>query len=165
MAENTFPCPACGGPVSSNPGEKRTTCGFCGVSVTVPADFVPRVNKDDVLPQVRNALASGNKIEAVRLYRQGFGVGLKEAKDAVDAMQVDYEPRYTSPPPPSRSDEEQIADVLRKAQPIATGALKTYAWWNIAKRFIPGCLIAMAVLCVLTCVSGAAFIFLLQQGG
>ena len=163
MAENSFPCPACGGPVSSNPGEKRTTCGFCGVSVTVPADFVPKVNKDDVLAQVRNALTARNKVEAVRLYRQGFGVGLKEAKDAVDAMQADYEPRYTPPPP--KTDEEQVADVLRKAQPIATGALRTYAWWTVVKRFIPGCLITLTVLCVLTCVSGAAFIFLLQQGG
>src|SRR6185436_382395 len=32
---------------------------------------------------VRNALAAGNKIEAIRLFREHSGVGLKEAKDAV----------------------------------------------------------------------------------
>ena len=36
---------------------------------------------------VQEALARGNKIEAVRLYREQAGVGLKEAKDAVDALE------------------------------------------------------------------------------
>ena len=31
-------------------------------------------------------LRSGNKLEAIKLYREITGVGLKEAKDAVDAM-------------------------------------------------------------------------------
>ena len=37
---------------------------------------------------VIGALAAGNKIEAIRLYRQHYGVGLKEAKDAVDAAGI-----------------------------------------------------------------------------
>lgn len=35
---------------------------------------------------VGHALAAGNKIEAIRLYRAATGVGLKEAKDAIDAI-------------------------------------------------------------------------------
>ena len=35
---------------------------------------------------VTEALRRGQKIEAIRLYREHAGVGLKEAKDAVDAM-------------------------------------------------------------------------------
>ena len=41
----------------------------------------------DALAQVRAALAAGNKIEAIKLYREHTGLGLKEAKDAVDAME------------------------------------------------------------------------------
>lgn len=36
-------------------------------------------------PEVTQALMAGNKIEAIRLLRARTGMGLKEAKDAVDA--------------------------------------------------------------------------------
>ena len=35
---------------------------------------------------IREAMLSGNKIQAIKLYRSVYGVGLKEAKDAIDAM-------------------------------------------------------------------------------
>lgn len=50
--------------------------------VGVPA---PRVR---VLPDVLDALARGKKIEAVKLYRDATGTGLKEAKQAVDAIEA-----------------------------------------------------------------------------
>ena len=39
---------------------------------------------------IREALLAGNKIHAIKLYRSLYGVSLKDAKDAIDAM----EPRY-----------------------------------------------------------------------
>ncbi len=39
-----------------------------------------------VPPAVLQALAAGNKIEAIRLLREHAGIGLKEAKDRVDAL-------------------------------------------------------------------------------
>jgi Ribosomal protein L7/L12 C-terminal domain len=36
---------------------------------------------------IAELLAEGRKIEAIRLYRERTGVGLKEAKDAVDRIQ------------------------------------------------------------------------------
>jgi ribosomal protein L7/L12 len=42
-------------------------------------------NADPVLaPQVQDALRRGNKIEAIKIYRELTGVGLAEAKQAVD---------------------------------------------------------------------------------
>ena len=35
-------------------------------------------------------LNSGNKIEAIKVYRERTGLGLKEAKDAVDAIEQRY---------------------------------------------------------------------------
>ncbi len=42
-------------------------------------------NSDPALaPQIQQALRNGNKIEAVKLYREMTGVGLAEAKKAID---------------------------------------------------------------------------------
>ncbi|HTK09361.1 MAG TPA: ribosomal protein L7/L12 [Ktedonobacteraceae bacterium] len=49
-----------------------------------PAEFMPQEPPE--IGIVREALLSGNKIKAIKLYRELYGVGLKEAKDAVDAM-------------------------------------------------------------------------------
>lgn len=38
------------------------------------------------LNEIRSLAASGNKIMAIKLYREATGVGLKEAKDAVEAI-------------------------------------------------------------------------------
>lgn len=40
----------------------------------------------ELIPEVTRALAAGNKIEAIRLYRERAGAGLKEAKDEVEAL-------------------------------------------------------------------------------
>jgi hypothetical protein len=37
-------------------------------------------------PQIEAALRAGNKIEAVKLYGKAHGTGLKESKDAIDAL-------------------------------------------------------------------------------
>lgn len=38
------------------------------------------------MEEIVSALADGNKIEAIKLYREASGVGLKDAKDAVEAL-------------------------------------------------------------------------------
>ena len=38
-------------------------------------------------PQIEALLRAGNKIDAIKLYRQNYGVDLKEAKGAVDAIE------------------------------------------------------------------------------
>jgi len=41
---------------------------------------------DAVIERVHADLAAGNTIQAIKTYRDGTGVGLKEAKEAVDAI-------------------------------------------------------------------------------
>lgn len=43
---------------------------------------------DPITPAIAEAIRSGRKIEAIKLYREAHGVGLKEAKDAVDAYET-----------------------------------------------------------------------------
>lgn len=41
---------------------------------------------DGAYPEVLEAIHAGNAIQAIKSYRERTGVGLKEAKDAVEAM-------------------------------------------------------------------------------
>lgn len=43
--------------------------------------------------QINGLLQRGSKIEAIKIYRESTGVGLKEAKDAVEAIEAGLEPR------------------------------------------------------------------------
>lgn len=50
-----------------------------------PAPAAVSLEEEDFWPVVDELLASGHKIEAIKRYRERFGTGLKEAKDAIDA--------------------------------------------------------------------------------
>jgi ribosomal protein L7/L12 len=54
-----------------------------------PADFIPPEPPEvrAIREAIRAALLSGNKIQAIKLYRECYGASLQEAKDAIDAMQ------------------------------------------------------------------------------
>ena len=41
---------------------------------------------DDIRQQILNALIAGRKIEAIKLYREATGKGLKDAKDFIDRL-------------------------------------------------------------------------------
>jgi sugar lactone lactonase YvrE len=100
----TFSCPSCGAPLDyKSPNEPVIECSFCGNKVIVPAELQSRPDKQavfassfgsevtgqqiDAIGEIAAHLAAGRKIEAVKLYRETFGVGLKEAKEAVDTLQ------------------------------------------------------------------------------
>lgn len=46
---------------------------------------------DQLIDEVCELAQSGQKIEAIKLYRQNTGAGLVEAKDAVEALDCDEE--------------------------------------------------------------------------
>jgi len=45
-------------------------------------------HREDLPPQVMHALKAGRKIEAIKLLREARGIGLAEAKDAVDQVSL-----------------------------------------------------------------------------
>jgi hypothetical protein len=57
---------------------------------------------DDKIAALEQALFRGNKIEAIKIHRECTGLGLKESKDAVDALEVELRTRvpekFTAPP-------------------------------------------------------------------
>ena len=51
-------------------------------------DYAPP--EPDVMGEVRDLVRQGKKIQAIKVYREITGVGLKEAKDAVERMEAGY---------------------------------------------------------------------------
>jgi ribosomal protein L7/L12 len=49
-----------------------------------PGELTP--HEPPEIRAIREALLAGNKMKAIQLYRGLYGVGLKEAQDALDAM-------------------------------------------------------------------------------
>lgn len=73
--------------------------------------------------QIRDLLANGRKIEAIKLYRDRTDAGLKEAKDAIEALE-----RGATLPIPEQRDfsnkEDEIASLLEQGRKIE--AIKLY---------------------------------------
>src|SRR5579859_4805950 len=55
-----------------------------------PAEVMPQEKQPEMrgmTDEIQAELQAGNKIMAIKLYRERYNVGLKEAKDAIDAME------------------------------------------------------------------------------
>jgi LSD1 subclass zinc finger protein len=81
-------CPACGAPLDPQPGDVSVKCGYCGNAVALPqsmraplshGDFATSTSGFDLnnmigqaarLKEVVNLVHAGNKIEAIKLYRE-----------------------------------------------------------------------------------------------
>ncbi len=59
-----------------------------------PVNAAPASLSRTPSPDVVRAIQQGNKIEAIRLMREQTGLGLKEAKDAVDSYQAQTQQLY-----------------------------------------------------------------------
>lgn len=71
-------CPHCD---RANPPENRL-CAGCGAALAT--EIQP--STADVEARVRQLLADGRKIEAVKIYRELTGASLAEAKEAVESL-------------------------------------------------------------------------------
>jgi len=105
-----FQCPSCGASLSYEGGPDPTvTCEYCGSDVIVPEELRPPPQADapafaspftlapsldlgqlstDKLRELEELVSSGRKIQAIKLYRELFDVGLKEAKEAVEKLEA-----------------------------------------------------------------------------
>lgn len=75
--------------------------------------------------EIRSLIAQNRKIEAIKLLRQTSGLGLKEAKDSVDAMAAGVPPLLSSPSAATdMSSGDRIANLVRAGNKIA--AIRDY---------------------------------------
>lgn len=98
----TLNCPKCGAPLEFNGGAELTiTCPYCHNLVIVPEELRAGVTTkpagastlDQVaqqsprLAEMVRMIRAGKKIDAIKIYREIYRVGLREAKDAVDGLE------------------------------------------------------------------------------
>ena len=60
-------------------------CPYCGVSFEGAPPPRPNPNAD---PEIVRLIRATNKIEAIKRYREMTGLGLRESKDAVEAIEA-----------------------------------------------------------------------------
>lgn len=102
----SFKCPSCAAPLEyeNKPAQK---CGFCGCSIMMDDDLrefdeAPSfgvgslLEQAQKLKQIKRLIQRGDKIGAIKLYRETFRCGLKEAKDAVENIEAGRPVVFTS---------------------------------------------------------------------
>lgn len=105
MKLHSLECPKCGAPFDIPDASRPTMeCPYCGNTVAIPPELRSAAEPEPSLPawqpaampvlpdlarlaEVKRLAAAGQKIEAIKLLRDLTGLGLKEAKDTVEAIQ------------------------------------------------------------------------------
>jgi hypothetical protein len=94
----SFNCASCSAPLEFE-GKPTQKCRYCGTTVIVPTElyytsggsplgnFSALKGKALKIAEIGRLIHDGKKIEAIKLFRETFGVGLAEAKDAVERME------------------------------------------------------------------------------
>jgi ribosomal protein L7/L12 len=124
---------------SQSIGFRMPTCDFCNATVPAGSKYCPKCGaailadstadaRGTATPATEDDLASlvrqGQKIEAIKRYRAQTGVGLAEAKAAVEAIERgEKAPVRGDAPPPANVDAE-LWDLLKRGEKI--GAIKHY---------------------------------------
>lgn len=83
------------------------------------------VARENLDAAIQSALRAGNKIEAIKRYREKTGLGLKEAKDAIDAMAAGAPPPRAAPPSPAAGNLDAAIDAALRADQLIQ-AIKLY---------------------------------------
>jgi hypothetical protein len=86
-------------------------------------------------------------------------------KPVFDPFTAAKNARADRPSTGSQFNTDAVTKTLRQAQPLAAGAVSAYALWASLRRILPGCLIALTILCALSCGAGAVALYFLRQGG
>src|SRR4051812_7450784 len=92
-------CPKCAAPLDLPSGANfNLKCPYCGSSILMSGELGGVVSAGDPLgasvgqamtmAEVQKLVASKQKLEAIKLLRETFDVGLKEAEDAVDRIEA-----------------------------------------------------------------------------
>ncbi len=72
------------------------------------------MTQDSFEQELHELLASGNKIQAIKLYREETGCGLAEAKDAVEALVTGSEVADHSTPASVPVDNSELIDEVKE---------------------------------------------------
>ncbi|HEX6984996.1 MAG TPA: ribosomal protein L7/L12 [Planctomycetaceae bacterium] len=99
-------------------------CPACGAELP---DVSERADAPDLETELLGLIDRGELLAAVKRYREATGAGLKEAKDAIDALQATRRLDADLRPRPGGTDsalEDELLDLLSRGDKIA--AIKVY---------------------------------------
>ncbi len=127
----TLDCPSCGAPLDFDGKSSVVRCRFCKNVALIPGlpsaqEATPRASLDEV----RRLAQNGNLVEAIRRYRELYDVGLKEAKNAVEALAagkvVEVHRVFSGPLTADETSRvlDEVKELLKSGNKIA--AIKRY---------------------------------------
>lgn len=150
----SFECPNCQATLDFNPQSNPVTvrCSFCNSTVIVPETLRPRSgprNQQSSLAEIVELVQNGRKIDAIKLFCETFGVGLKDAKDVVDAI-------------------ERHEDIHLGGTSFHTGAMSVTSYTTTTPMVQTssgrsGCAILVVIL-VIIAIAGAGVLFFIPLG-
>src|SRR5258708_3239242 len=105
-------CARCQEPVAAD----AERCPKCGAWLSQTAE-ASEPNRDSFEDSIRMLMNSGRKIGAIKLYREQTGVGLAEAKAAVEAMAGGEQ--LAEIPAATNDLDKQILELMAAGQKIA----------------------------------------------
>jgi len=96
-------CPTCSAPLDA-PARHDTTarCPYCRASLLLDGRSGESADQSAAVGEVLRLLRAGNKIGAIKAFRDQFGGGLKEAKEAVDRLEATLPPGTVPKPKVAR---------------------------------------------------------------
>jgi len=81
-------CPACGAPLDFDGTSAVVRCKFCRNVSLIPGILPTQAAApSSALDEIRLLASSGKQVEAIKRYREIYGVDLNEANDGVEALQ------------------------------------------------------------------------------
>jgi outer membrane protein assembly factor BamB/ribosomal protein L7/L12 len=122
-------CPTCGAPFDTDGTRAVVRCNFCGnVSLLPVVQPGQGAAPASALDEIRKLAKAGNILDALTKYREIYGVDLKEAKDAMDALQAG---RLATLSAPGMRAPDELTKALEEAQRLLSagdkiGAIKIY---------------------------------------
>ncbi len=110
-------CPKC----RQENEEGTPLCRECGATLPTASAQEPTAGLSSEDAEVLELVRGGKKIQAIKLYRERHGVGLAEAKDAVEALAIGREPGSTEV---ATDIEAEVLALMRDQKKIS--AIKLY---------------------------------------
>ena len=147
----SFECPNCQATLDydANANSLTVRCSYCSSTVIVPDSLRQQTRRgmpqEQNLAQIVQLVQNGRKIEAIKLFRETFNVGLKEAKDVVDAIERHEDIHLGGT---NFHTESVTISSYTSGPPVQTSSGRG------------GCLILVAVLVIIVVVAGA-FLFII----
>lgn len=160
-----YQCPSCLKTLYYEPGDAPfTTCSYCQGKIMVPSeavhqaesltakptDYSLREQKNLRMAEIQKEIQAGRKIQAIAMFRETFGTDLREAKEAVEALQRGGQVDLS---------REALKQNYAVAQEQAPGAIYPTQTGNVGKQQASP-RIALVILAALLALGIAVFVMI-----